>query len=157
MTTAARAAFRKLHETGCFVLPNPWDAGTARYLEHLGFPALATTSAGAAFAQALPDGAVPRDAMLAHVRAIVTATGLPVNADFGDGFAVEPDGVAESVGLCIETGVAGLSIEDSTGDRARPLYDEELAANYKARFQLEISDDQQVSLITDLALEEMET
>ena len=129
MTTAARAAFRKLHETGCFVLPNPWDAGTARYLEHLGFPALATTSAGAAFALALPDGAVPRDAMLAHVRAIVTATGLPVNADFGDGFAVEPDGVAESVGLCIETGVAGLSIEDSTGDRARPLYDEELAAN----------------------------
>jgi len=129
MTTAARAAFRKLHETGCFVLPNPWDAGTARYLEHLGFPALATTSAGAAFAQALPDGAVPRDAMLAHVRSIVTATGLPVNADFGDGFAVEPDGVAESVGLCIETGVAGLSIEDSTGDRARPLYDEELAAN----------------------------
>ena len=129
MTTAARAAFRKLHETGCFVLPNPWDAGTARYLEHLGFPALATTSAGAAFALALPDGAVPRDAMLAHVRSIVTATGLPVNADFGDGFAVEPDGVAESVGLCIETGVAGLSIEDSTGDRARPLYDEELAAN----------------------------
>ena len=129
MTTAARAAFRKLHETGCFVLPNPWDAGTARYLEHLGYPAVATTSAGAAFALALPDGAVPRDAMLAHVRSIVEATGLPVNADFGDGFAVEPDGVAESVGLCIETGVAGLSIEDSTGDRARPLYDEELAAN----------------------------
>ena len=118
-----RHAFRKLHEAGCFVIPNPWDIGSARYLQHLGFKALATTSAGFAFSRALPDGGVPREAMLAHIREIVEATDLPVNADFEAGYARDPAGVAESVRLCTETGVAGLSIEDATGERERPLYD----------------------------------
>jgi 2-methylisocitrate lyase-like PEP mutase family enzyme len=123
-----RRTFRTLHETGCFVLPNPWDVGSARYLQSLGFQALATTSAGAAYAVALPDGAVTRDAMLAHIAALVAATDVPVNADFGAGYADDPEEVARSVRLCIDTGVAGLSIEDATGDRARPLYDLGLAA-----------------------------
>jgi 2-methylisocitrate lyase-like PEP mutase family enzyme len=121
--TDKRRTFRKLHETGCFVIPNPWDIGSARYLAHLGFKALATTSAGFAFTRALPDGGVPRDMMLAHIREIVEATDLPVNADFEAGYAHDPAGVAESVRLGSETGVAGLSIEDSTGDRGEPLYD----------------------------------
>src|SRR5438067_2475721 len=108
--------FRRLHESGCFVMPNPWDVGSARYLRSLGFPALATTSAGMAFSMGLPDNAVPRSAALEHVRAIVNAAGVPVNADFESGFAADPAGVAESVSLCVETGVAGLSIEDSKGD-----------------------------------------
>jgi 2-methylisocitrate lyase-like PEP mutase family enzyme len=108
-------------------MPNPWDIGTARYLEHLGFRALATTSAGFAFSRGLPDNAVPRDVMLAHIGEIVEATGVPVNADFEGGYAREPEGVAESVRLCVETGVAGLSIEDSTGDPANPLYELDLA------------------------------
>src|SRR5258708_37610077 len=121
----ARAAFRKLHEGGCFVIPNPWDVGTARYLRHCGFKALATTSSGAAFGMGLPDTdwAVTRDMMLAHIRTIVEATELPVNADFESGYAHEPEAVAENVRLCVETGVAGLSIEDATGDKARPLND----------------------------------
>ena len=120
-----RAAFRKLHDSGCFVIPNPWDAGTARYLCHCGFKALATTSSGAAFSMGLPDTdwAVTRDMMLAHIRTIVEATELPVNADFESGYAHEPEAVAESVRLCVETGVAGLSIEDATGDKSKPLYD----------------------------------
>src|SRR5215468_1997180 len=122
-----RCTFRRLHETGCFVLPNPWDLGSARYLESLGFQALATTSAGAAFAMALADRAVPRDAMLAHIGALADASDVPVNADFGNGYADDPDEVGRNVRLCVATGVAGLSIEDSTGDRARPLYDPELA------------------------------
>jgi 2-methylisocitrate lyase-like PEP mutase family enzyme len=124
-----RAAFRKLHQSGCFVIPNPWDAGTARYLRHLGFQALATTSSGLAFSRALPDAdwAVSRDMALEHIAGIVAAVELPVNADFESGYAHEPDGVAESVRLCVETGVAGLSIEDSTGDPARPLYELPLA------------------------------
>jgi len=123
--TARRAAFRKLHESGCFVIPNPWDIGTARYLRHLGFQALATTSAGLAFSRGLPDSdcAVPRDAVLAHVAEIVASVDLPVNADFESGYAHDPEGVATSVRLCVETGVAGLSIEDSTGDRSKPLFD----------------------------------
>jgi 2-methylisocitrate lyase-like PEP mutase family enzyme len=126
---ARRETFRRLHDAGCFVLPNPWDAGSARYLEHLGFPALATTSAGAAFAMGLPDSdrAVARDAMLAHVRTIVEAAGVPVNADFASGYAREPQGVAENVRLCVATGVAGLSIEDATDDPSEPLFDEALA------------------------------
>src|SRR5215467_5582623 len=121
----ARAAFRRLHDSGCFVIPNPWDVGTARYLRHCGFKALATTSAGAAFSMGLPDsdGAVTRDMALAHIRTIVEATELPVNADFESGYAHEPEAVAESVRLCVETGVAGLSIEDATGDKAKPLFD----------------------------------
>ena len=122
-----RAAFRKLHAAGCFVIPNPWDIGTTRYLQHLGFKALATTSAGFAFARGLPDAAVSRDDMLAHIAEIVAATDLPVNADFEGGYAQAPEGVAESVRLCVETGVAGLSIEDSTGDKNEPLYDLDLA------------------------------
>jgi len=118
-----RRAYRELHQRGCFVIPNPWDIGTARYLQHLGFKALATTSAGFAFSRGLPDNAVPRDMMLAHIREIVAATDVPVNADFEGGYAHEPEGVAESVRLCVETGVAGLSIEDSTGDRSNPLYE----------------------------------
>src|SRR6266851_1440145 len=118
--------FRKLHEAGCFVIPNPWDIGTARYLQHLGFKALATTSAGFAFSRGVSDAAVSRDAMLAHIAEIVAACDLPVNADFEGGYAHEPAGVAESVRLCVATGVAGLSIEDSTGDKDKPLYELDL-------------------------------
>ncbi|MGH9956409.1 MAG: isocitrate lyase/PEP mutase family protein [Pyrinomonadaceae bacterium] len=123
--------FRALHQSGCFVLPNPWDVGTAVYLEHLGFMALATTSAGFAFSKGLPDGTstVSRDLMLEHIRELATATSLPVNADFLNGYADEPEGVAESVALCIATGAAGLSIEDSTGRADQPLYDFSLAIN----------------------------
>jgi 2-methylisocitrate lyase-like PEP mutase family enzyme len=121
--------FRVLHSSGCFVLPNPWDVGTALFLQHLGFEALATTSAGFAFSQGLPDevSAVPRDLMLEHVREVAAATQLPVNADFQNGYADDPEGVAANVALCIATGVAGLSIEDATGDRAAPLYEQGLA------------------------------
>ena len=122
-----RATFRKLHAGGCFVIPNPWDVGSARYLQGLGFKALASTSAGFAFTLGAPDGGVSRAAMLAHFHEIVAATDVPVNADFEGGYADAPEGVAESVKLCVETGVAGLSIEDSTSDPAVPLYDFELA------------------------------
>lgn len=124
-----RAAFRKLHEAGCFVIPNPWDVGTACYLRHLGFHALATTSSGLAFSLGLPDAAwaVPRDVVLKHIAEIVSATDLPVNADFESGYAHDPAGVAANVRLCVETGVAGLSIEDATGGREKPLYDVALA------------------------------
>lgn len=117
--------FRVLHTSGCFVLPNPWDVGTAIYLQHAGFKALATTSAGFAFAQGLPDSvsAVPRDLMLAHIREVASATSLPVNADFQTGYADDPEGVAANVALCIATGVAGLSIEDACGDGSAPLYE----------------------------------
>jgi 2-methylisocitrate lyase-like PEP mutase family enzyme len=126
---SAVAAFRALHASGCFVLPNPWDVGSAVYLRHLGFKALATTSAGFAFTRALSDdvGVVPLDAMLAHFREIVEATPLPVNADFQAGYADEPEGVAANVALCVATGVAGLSVEDATGDAAAPLYERALA------------------------------
>jgi 2-methylisocitrate lyase-like PEP mutase family enzyme len=127
--SSAIARFRTLHESGCFVLPNPWDVGTAVYLQHLGFEALATTSAGFAFSQGLPDSvkAVSRDAMLAHIHDVAAATPLPVNADFQTGYADEPEGVAENVTLCIATGVAGLSIEDASEDSTAPLYDAGLA------------------------------
>ncbi|HEX7518596.1 MAG TPA: isocitrate lyase/phosphoenolpyruvate mutase family protein [Chthoniobacterales bacterium] len=127
--SSAVARFRAMHESGCFVLPNPWDVGTAVYLQHLGFEALATTSAGVAFSRGMPDAtpALPLDQMLAHIREVVTATPLPVNADFQSGYANEPEGVAANVTLCIATGVAGLSIEDNTGDIALPLYEASLA------------------------------
>jgi 2-methylisocitrate lyase-like PEP mutase family enzyme len=124
-----RKRFRELHQTGCFALPNPWDVGSAKYLERLGFKALATTSAGFAFSRGLADGAVGRDLMLTHIRDIVEATDLPVNADFENGYAHDPEGVAESVRLCAATGVAGLSIEDNSGRKDRPLYEVELAAD----------------------------
>jgi 2-methylisocitrate lyase-like PEP mutase family enzyme len=128
---AAIARFRALHESGCFVLPNPWDAGTALYLQHLGFEAVATTSAGFAFSRALPDSvsAVPVDLVLAHVREIVAATSLPVNADFQNCYADDPEGVANNVARCIATGVAGLSVEDATGENANPLYEFALAVD----------------------------
>jgi 2-methylisocitrate lyase-like PEP mutase family enzyme len=126
---SAIAKFHALHESGCFVLPNPWDIGTAVYLQHLGFEALATTSAGFAFAQGLPDTvtAVTRALMLDHIRAVAAATPLPLNADFQNGYADTPEDVAESVTLCVATGVAGLSIEDATGNSAAPLYESALA------------------------------
>ena len=129
MTSIAdkRATFRKLHASGCFVIPNPWDVGSARYLEHLGFKALATTSAGFAFARGLPDNGVGRDDVLAHLAELVAATDVPINADFENGFAHDPAGVAESVRLCAQTGVAGLSIEDSTGNADSPLYEQDHA------------------------------
>jgi len=127
--SSAIAAFRDLHASGCFVLPNPWDVGSAVYLQHLGFKALATTSAGFAFSRGLPDSvsAVPRDLMLGHISEVVGATPLPVNADFQTGYADEPESLAANVLLCIATGVAGLSIEDASGDTATPLYEFDLA------------------------------
>jgi 2-methylisocitrate lyase-like PEP mutase family enzyme len=125
--TSATATFRALHESGCFVLPNPWDIGTVIHLEHLGFEALATTSAGFAFSRGKHDGGVPRDEMLTHIREIVEAAALPVNADFLAGYADEPEGVATNVQLCVATGVAGLSIEDNTGRADMPLYEKNLA------------------------------
>src|SRR5690242_8988220 len=122
-----RATFHALHKSGCFVIPNPWDVGSARYLQGMGFKALASTSAGYAFTLGLPDAAVSRDAMLAHLRELCAATDVPVNADYEGGFAHEPDKVAENVRLCVETGVGGLSIEDSTGDKDKPLYDLDMA------------------------------
>jgi 2-methylisocitrate lyase-like PEP mutase family enzyme len=118
-----RRAFRSLHESGCFVIPNPWDAGSAKYLQHLGFQALATTSAGFAFSQGLPDSddAVTRDRSLAHIADIAAAVELPVNADFASGYGADPQAVADSVTRCVATGVAGLSIEDATGGGAMPL------------------------------------
>ena len=118
-----RSSFRKLHESGCFVLPNPWDVGSALFLQGLGFKALATTSSGFAWSQGYADNAISRDMALAHLREMVAATDLPVNADFENGFARDAAGVAESVRLAVETGVAGLSIEDSTGDAAKPLFE----------------------------------
>jgi 2-methylisocitrate lyase-like PEP mutase family enzyme len=122
-----RRTFREMHAAGCFILPNPFDPGSARYLQSLGFKAIATTSSGFAWSRARPDNGITREMALAHLREMVEATDLPVNADFEGGFAAEPAGVAESVRLAVGTGVAALSIEDSTGDAARPLYDFPLA------------------------------
>ncbi len=128
-----RKAFRALHERGCFVIPNPWDVGSARYLRHLGFPALATTSAGFAFSQGLPDSGnsdvFARDRNLAYIASITASVDLPVTADFMSGYGSEPEDVAESVSLCVATGVAGLSIEDATGDPTSPLYDLPIAVD----------------------------
>jgi 2-methylisocitrate lyase-like PEP mutase family enzyme len=122
-----RKAFRALHERGCFVIPNPWDVGSARYLQHLGFPALATTSAGFAFSQGLPDSGdeavIGRDRSLGYISSITASVDLPVSAHFMSGYGLAPEDVADSVTRCIATGVAGLSIEDATGDSLSPLYD----------------------------------
>jgi 2-methylisocitrate lyase-like PEP mutase family enzyme len=127
--SARRQAFRMLHQAGCLVIPNPWDVGSARYLQHLGFPALATTSAGFAFSQGLPDSelALSRDRNLTHIADITAAVDVPVTADFASGYGRAPQDVADSVTRCIATGVAGLSIEDATGDASSPLYDLPLA------------------------------
>jgi len=122
-----RAAFRRLHEAGCFVLPNPWDVGSALMLQHLGFKALATTSAGMAWAMGRADGAVSLDEVLLHLSSLAHATDLPLNADFENGFADAPDDVAANVALAVDTGVAGLSIEDYTGQAERGLYEFDLA------------------------------
>jgi 2-methylisocitrate lyase-like PEP mutase family enzyme len=116
-----RKTFRKLHESGCFVIPNPWNVGTARYLQGLGFKALATTSSGHAHARGFPDGGQSRDDVLAHLREMSAATDVPLNADFENGFADDPGGVADNVTRCVATGVAGLSIEDAPKE-ATPLY-----------------------------------
>jgi 2-methylisocitrate lyase-like PEP mutase family enzyme len=118
-----RKVFRTLHDSGCFVIPNPWNVGIARYLQGLGFKALATTSSGFAHAQGFADGALSRDAVLAHFRELAAATDVPLNADFEDGLADDLDGLADSVARCVATGVAGLSIEDSPNDGKTPLYD----------------------------------
>ncbi|HXW41812.1 MAG TPA: isocitrate lyase/phosphoenolpyruvate mutase family protein [Xanthobacteraceae bacterium] len=122
-TAEKRRIFRKLHETGCFVIPNPWNVGSARYLQGLGFPALATTSSGYAHSQGYADGALTLDAVLAHFRELAAATEVPLNADFEDGLADDLDGLAANVTRCVATGVAGLSIEDSPNDGKAPLYD----------------------------------
>ena len=121
------AAFRRLHAEGCFVMPNPWDVGTARALEQLRFPALATTSAGYAWTLGRADNQLRLDQALEHLRAVAGAVSVPVNADFEGGFADEPEQVATNVKLAAATGIAGLSIEDSTGDPAEPLYPFDIA------------------------------
>jgi 2-methylisocitrate lyase-like PEP mutase family enzyme len=126
-TADKRKTFRELHQSGCFVIPNPWNVGSARYLQGLGFKALATTSAGHAHAMGYPDGAQSRDEVLSHYKDLAAATDVPLNADFENGFADDPDTVAENVTRCIATGVAGLSIEDSPQHGQFPLYDFDLA------------------------------
>ncbi len=125
-TADKRKTFRALHATGCFVIPNPWNVGSARYLQGLGFKALATTSSGHAHAQGFPDGGQTRDDVLAHLREMAAGADVPLNADFENGFADDPDGVADNVTRCVATGVAGLSIEDSPKD-ATPLYPFDIA------------------------------
>jgi 2-methylisocitrate lyase-like PEP mutase family enzyme len=117
-----RARFRSLHERGCFVIPNPWDIGSARFLAHLGFQALASTSSGFAFSRGVPDMGVPVEQVLAHLGDLVGATDLPVNADFEDGHAATEEELADNIRRCVATGVAGLSIEDATGRKDQPLY-----------------------------------
>lgn len=119
--------FRQLHESGCFVIPNPWDSGSARLLEQLGFKALATTSSGFAWSTGRPDNHVTLDEALHHLRAVAASVRIPVNADFEGGFAVAPEGVRTNVAAAAETGVAGISIEDSSGDASHPLFDLALA------------------------------
>jgi 2-methylisocitrate lyase-like PEP mutase family enzyme len=131
-----RRTFRSLHQTGCFVIPNPWDVGSARYLQHLGFKAIASTSAGFAFAQGHPDGAVPRDMMLAHLNELAHASDLPLNADFEAGYAHDLADVAESVRLAIDAGVSGLSIEDGV-DRKLYAVDDAVARVRAARMAID--------------------
>jgi methylisocitrate lyase len=122
-----RAVFHELHRQGCFVIPNPWDVGSAIALQALGFKALASTSSGFAWSRGLPDNKVARDEVLLHLSEIAAAVDIPVNADFEGAFAVDPEGVAVNVGLAAQTGIAGLSVEDSTGDAAAPLFEFDLA------------------------------
>jgi 2-methylisocitrate lyase-like PEP mutase family enzyme len=126
-TADKRKVFRELHKTGCFVIPNPWNPGSARYLQGLGFKALATTSSGYAHSQAYSDGEVTRDMVLAHCREIAETADVPVNADFENGYADDLGALADNVRACVETGVAGLSIEDFTGNESAPLYDFDIA------------------------------
>lgn len=120
---ARRQQFHRLHESGCFLIPNPWDVGSARLLVHLGFKALATTSSGFAWSNGTPDNKVTLDSVLDHLHEICGAVNVPVNADFEAGFAIDADGVFENVTKATATGISGISIEDSTGDEANPLFD----------------------------------
>lgn len=132
--------FHRLHSSGCFVMPNPWDVGSARALELMGFPALATTSAGFAWTLGRPDGRATRDEVLEHLRAVADAVTVPVNADFEGGYAVDPEGVAANVTLAAHTGIAGLSIEDSSGDPNDPLFEFDLAVDRIAAARQAIDD-----------------
>jgi len=140
--SASTDRFRQLHQSGCFIIPNPWDVGSARILASLGFPALATTSSGFAWSQGRRDNHVPLEDALAHFRALAGAVDVPINADFEGGFAIHPEDVAVNVTAAVATGIAGLSIEDSTGDAANPLFDFDLAvARIKAaRAAIDASD-----------------
>jgi 2-methylisocitrate lyase-like PEP mutase family enzyme len=143
-----RAAFRRLHESGCFVIPNPWDVGSAIALESLGFQALASTSAGLAWSLGRPDNKLAIEQVLEHLTAVAAAVDVPLNADFENGFAVEPDGVAANVTRAVATGIAGLSIEDSTGDAAAPLYEFNLAVDRIAAARAGIDDTESGVLLT---------
>ncbi len=132
--------FRRLHESGCFVMPNPWDAGSARLLVQMGFPAVATTSAGFAWSMGRPDNGVTVEQVLQHLQAVAEAVPVPVNADFEGGFAVDPEGVAANVTRAVAAGVAGLSIEDSSGDPAEPLFDFTLSVERIAAARRAIDD-----------------
>jgi len=140
--------FRRLHESGCFVIPNPWDLGSARALERLGFPALATTSSGFAWSVGRADNRVSLDQALAHFREIAGGVEVPVNGDFEGGFAVEPEKVAAHVARAMDTGIAGISIEDSTGDAVRPLFDFELAVERVRAARRAIDDSKTGVLLT---------
>jgi methylisocitrate lyase len=129
MSPDRREIFRVLHESGCFVMPNPWDIGTARVLAQIGFPALATTSAGFAWSMGRPDSGVSLDETVRHLHTLAHSVDVPVNADFGHGFAIMPSDVARNVTAALATGIAGLSIEDSTGDQASPLFERALAVD----------------------------
>ena len=149
LTTAdKRAAFKKLHESGCFIIPNPFDIGSAKALQHLGFKALASTSAGFAWTIGKADNRVTVDDVCDHLAAICAAVDIPVNADFEDGFAHEPDKVAVNVGRAVQAGVAGLSIEDYTGDNAKPLFDRALAVERIRAARGAIDADQSGVLLT---------
>lgn len=143
-----REAFRRLHESGCFVIPNPWNVGSARVLAQLGFPALATTSSGFAWSIGRADNGVSLDEALTHLRAIAESVEVPVNADFEGGFAVDPEGVAANVTRAMATGIAGISIEDSTGVAANPLFDFELAVERIRAARLAIDDGGTRTLLT---------
>jgi 2-methylisocitrate lyase-like PEP mutase family enzyme len=143
-----RDAFRRLHQEGCFVLPNPWDVGSAKVLQHLGFKALATTSAGMAWAMGRADGQVSLDEVLPHLSSLAHATDLPLNADFENAFADAPDDVARNVGLAVDTGVSGLSVEDYTGHADRGLYDFDLAVARVAAARAAIDRTQSGVLLT---------
>src|SRR3982074_255169 len=143
-----RATFRKMHEAGCFVLPNPWDVGSARALQHMGFKAIASTSAGFAWSIGKADNRVTLDEVCEHLTALCGAVDLPVNADFEGGFAHKPEKVAAIVARAVKTGVAGLSIEDSTGDAAKPLYERAFAIERIKAARAAINADNNGGLLT---------
>jgi 2-methylisocitrate lyase-like PEP mutase family enzyme len=138
-----RRAFRKLHESGCFVIPNPWDIGSARYLQHLGYKALATTSSGFAFSQGWPDYGVPLERVLTYCREMAEASDLPVNVDFESGFSESLTGITANVRRCIDTGVAGISIEDQTGDKDEPVFPFDIAVERVRAARKAIDDSKQ--------------